>query len=176
MQPIQERERFLVLKKSTHLGPVRTLESRQAPRDLLLCPRPIVELTVWSKEIERRRHPLPSRFDLLVGLESSIGLRPGFVALACQLSLSAALPSSSFESAICCFGLVPSAFYARPGNTECLLRRLLGMEDIQSLLDRGLAGRTLVCLQLRNSRLQSSAGVRGDVPQRIPGRQLCKPR
>ena len=64
-----------------------TYEPGQSPRDLLLRPGPIIELTVGTKDIQRRLDPFPNRFPLLIQFESLKRLRPSLVDLLRQLSL-----------------------------------------------------------------------------------------
>ena len=50
VQPIQERERLLRLEEASDLGPLRARQLRQGQGDLLLRPRPIVQLTIGTKD------------------------------------------------------------------------------------------------------------------------------
>ena len=92
MQPIQERERLRRLEEPTDLGPVGARQPRQGRGDLLLGPRPIVELTIGAKEPQGRLGALPSRLPFLIPLERRLHLLPGRAGPPGQAPRVAALP------------------------------------------------------------------------------------
>ena len=121
-------------------GPWTTPNPEAATKPTDLSPKgAIVELTIGTKDIQRRLHSFPNRFPLLIQFESIKRLGPSLVDLLRQLSLATALPSGPFECSVGCVGPFPCPFHPHPCHSQSPLAFPLGVEDIQPLLQRNLS-------------------------------------
>ena len=141
MHLIQERERLRRLEQPTDLGPLGARQQAARPRPPALGPRPVVQVTIRTKQTQRRLGLLPTRLALLMPVPGRRRLLPGRAgrwagpraSRPCRWAWSTARLAAS-----ACSQSRSTRFHSVLEHTPGLS---LGVEDIQPLLQRDRLGR-----------------------------------